>query len=73
MILIMRKMILILLFLLDFWLSIANMKNVKHLKELNEELMPVAWHPKRWWNSCMPEGEKKKQNQFLQSNAFSVC
>ena len=18
-------------------------------KELNEELIPVAWHPKRWW------------------------
>ena len=21
--------------------------------------MPVAWHPARWWDWCMPEGEKK--------------
>ena len=29
-------------------------------KELNEELMSIAWHPKRWWNVCMSEDEKKK-------------
>ena len=41
----------ILLLLSDFWLGIENLKNAKHLKkELNEELMLVAWHPKRWWN-----------------------
>ena len=22
--------------------------------------MPVAWHPKRWWNFCMSEEEKKE-------------
>ena len=22
--------------------------------------MPVAWHPDRWWNFCMPEDEKKE-------------
>ena len=22
--------------------------------------MPVAWHPKRWWNVCMSEDEKKE-------------
>ena len=22
--------------------------------------MPVAWHPKRWWNFYMPEDEKKE-------------
>ena len=27
-------------------------------KELNEELMFTAWHPKRWWNFCMSEDEK---------------
>ena len=21
--------------------------------------MPIAWHPIRWWNVCMPEDEKK--------------
>ena len=22
--------------------------------------MPVAWHPKRWWNWCVSEDEKMK-------------
>ena len=22
--------------------------------------MPIAWHPKRWWNYCMSEHEKKE-------------
>ena len=30
------------------------------LKELNEELMLIAWHPRRWWNFCMTEDEKKE-------------
>ena len=29
-------------------------------KKISEELMPLAWHPKRWWNFCMSENEKKK-------------
>ena len=44
------KMILILSFLSGFWLRIVNLKNAKHLKKISEELMPRAWHPKRWWN-----------------------
>ena len=27
---------------------------------IDEELMPVAWHPTRWWNWCLPEDEKKR-------------
>ena len=53
-------MILILLFLSDFWLGIVNLKNPKHLKKISEEFMPVAWHPKRRWNVCMSEDEKKE-------------
>ena len=22
--------------------------------------MPIAWHPKRWWDFCMSEDEKKE-------------
>ena len=29
-------------------------------KELNEELIPVAWHPERWWKFCMTEDEEKE-------------
>ena len=35
--------------------------------------MLVARHARKWWNFCMSEDEKKKkQNQFLLSNAFNA-
>ena len=33
-------------------------------KELNEDLIPIAWHPRRWWNFCMSEDEKKNIASF---------
>ena len=55
------KMILILLFLSDFWLGILNLKNVKNLKRnISKELMPIAWHSKRRWNFCVSEDEKNE-------------
>ena len=54
------KMILIPLFISDFWLGLINLKHAKHLKKISEELMPIAWNPKRWWNFCMLEVEKKQ-------------
>ena len=44
----------------DFWLGVVNLKNAKRLKKINGELMSEAWHPKRWWNSCMSEDDKKE-------------
>ena len=29
-------------------------------RELNEESMPVARHPNRWWDWCVSKDEKKK-------------
>ena len=54
------EMILILLIMSDFCFGILNLKNVKHLKKLIEELMPVAWHPNRWWDWWVSEDEKKE-------------
>ena len=57
----MKMTLKLLLFLSDFWLSTLNLKNAKHLKKkVSEELMPIAWHPKRWWKFCMSEEEKKE-------------
>ena len=28
-------------------------------KDINIELMPVAWHRTRWWDCCISEDEKK--------------
>ena len=52
--------ILILLFWSDFWLGILNLKNAKKLKNISEELMTIAWHPKRSWDWYLAEDENKE-------------
>ena len=52
-------MILILLFLSNFWLGITEKRKVLKMN-ISEELMLIAWHPKRWWNFCVSEDEKKE-------------
>ena len=37
----------------------AYIKRKTQKAQIKEELMPVAWHPNRWWNWCLPEDEKK--------------
>ena len=32
--------------------------------QIEEELMPTAWHPSRWWDWCVPE-DKKKETEKL--------
>ena len=27
--------------------------------------MPIAWHPKRWWNFWMSEGKKRGKKIFF--------
>ena len=49
----------------DFWLRVVNFKNAKHFKKISKKLMPVAWHPKRWWDFCMTEHEKKEIEPIL--------
>ena len=29
-----------------------------------KELMPIAWHPSRWWDWCVPEDEKKETEKL---------
>ena len=48
----------ILIRLLAWHIKLEKRKVLK--KELNEELMSIAWHSKRWLNFCMSEDEKKK-------------
>ena len=28
--------------------------------KLKKELMPIAWHPSRWWDFCFPDDEKNE-------------
>ena len=33
---------------------------------IKEQLMPITWHPSRWWDWCVPEDEKRdKEKIFL--------
>ena len=32
--------------------------------EIKEELIPIARHPSRWWDWCVPE-DKKKETEKL--------
>ena len=34
--------------------------------QIKEELMPIAWHPSRWWNWCVPEDKKKGTENFFE-------
>ena len=37
-----------------------HIKFEKQKKLKSEELMPIAWHPKRWWSFWVSEDEKKE-------------
>ena len=32
---------------------------------IKEELIPIAWHPSRWWDWCVPEDEKQEAEKLL--------
>ena len=49
---------LILIRLLVWHSKFKKRKAIK--KKIMEELMPIVWHPKTWWNFCMSEYEKKE-------------
>ena len=44
--------------LLAWYIKFAKRKALK--KELNEELMLLAWHPRSWRSFCMSEDERKE-------------
>ena len=41
-------------------------------KMVSEELMPIVWHPKKWWNFCISEDEKKEIEPFPLRGCKSV-
>ena len=47
----------ILIRLFAWHIKFEKRKKVK--RKVSEELTPVAWHPKRWWNFYMSEDEEK--------------
>ena len=43
----------------------AYIKRKTQKAKIKEELMPVAWHPDRWWNWCVPEDEKQELEKYF--------
>ena len=46
------------------WRDAYIKRKTKKVK-IKEELMPVAWHPDRCWDWCVPEDEKKKLEKYF--------
>ena len=36
--------------LLDLLLGVIDLNNIKHIEKIDEESMPIAWHPTRVWD-----------------------
>ena len=53
----------ILIRLLTWHTKFEKCKEIK--KELNQELISVAWHPNRWQYWCVSEDEKKEIDPVL--------
>ena len=43
----------------------AYIKRKTQKAKIKKELMPVAWHPDRWWDWCVPEDEKKELEKYF--------
>ena len=41
-------------------------KKRKEQKKISGELMPIAWHPRKQWNFCMPDEEKEIEPIFTE-------
>ena len=33
--------------------------------KIKDEFMPIAWHPSRWWDWCVPEDKKRETENFF--------
>ena len=40
-------------------------------EEIDRKLMPIAWHPEKWWDWCILEDETKKVKQLWNSDSDS--
>ena len=43
----------------------GHLKRKAQKVKIKDELMPIAWHPSRWWDRCIPEDEKKETEKLF--------
>ena len=39
-------------------------KHRAHKAQIKKEVLPIAWHPSRWWGWCVPEDEKQETKKL---------
>ena len=54
--------------LLVWHIKFEKRKELK--KNISEELMPIAWQTKKWWDFCMSEDEKKEIEPIFTESCF---
>ena len=40
-------------------------KHKSQKAKIKKELLPIAWHPSRWWDWCVFEDEKKETEKLF--------
>ena len=43
----------------------GHQKRKAQKAKIKDELMPIAWHPSRWWDWCVPKDEKKETENIF--------
>ena len=43
----------------------GNQKRMAQKAKIKAKLAPIAWHPSRYWDFCVPEDEKKETEKLL--------
>ena len=42
----------------------AYQKRKAQKAQIKKELMPISWHPSRWWDWCVPNDEKQETEKM---------
>ena len=42
----------------------GHQKRKTQKAQIKKELIPIAWHPSKWWDFCVPEDEKKETEKL---------
>ena len=42
----------------------SHQKRTAQKAQIKKELIPIAWHPSRWWDWCVPEDEERDKEKL---------
>ena len=50
----------------------GNKRRKAQKTSIKKGLLPIAWHPSRWWNWCMSEDERDRKIVSMKHGLFCV-